>query len=157
MKKLRVSALLFGIIAAALGVCAQAIWAVHPPEAYGICLVCHGRDLVTTLLSNFDWYEGSSSVLGKRGLLLTSVLIPVGSFIAAVLFREFRLGFRENKFAAFFLGAGVMYCGLTVSGCPMRLLLRTGYGDFMALWLMAVVVFGVYIGTLILKRRAQKQ
>jgi hypothetical protein len=42
----RVTAVQMGIVAGVLAVGAGAFFDVRPPEAYGICMACHGRDLV---------------------------------------------------------------------------------------------------------------
>ena len=41
-----VTAVPMGITAGLLAVLADAIFDVRPPEAYGICMACHARDLV---------------------------------------------------------------------------------------------------------------
>lgn len=156
MKKIRISALLFGIIAGALGALVQIYWSVQPPQAYGICMVCHAKDLINTIFNNFPWYHGTVAAVGKKGFMLTTIAVPAGAFFAALISGEFKLRFSENGFFAFFLGFGVMTCGLAISGCPMRLLLRLGYGDFSALIMVALVVLGILCGTLILKRRAKR-
>lgn len=157
MKKIRISALVFGVIAGAIGVMAQVLWSIQPPQAYGLCMVCHAKDFINVLLNNFDWYDGAIAAVAKKGLMLTSITVPLGAFIAAVISKEFRLHFVENKYAAFFLGMGVMICGLIISGCPMRLMLRVSYGDVSGLVMLAFMVAGIGLGTAILKRRAQKQ
>ena len=43
---MRVTAVQTGIVAAVLAVAAGALFDVSPPAAYGICMACHGRDLV---------------------------------------------------------------------------------------------------------------
>ena len=40
------TALTMGIVAGLLAVIAGAFFEVRPPEAYGVCMACHGRDLV---------------------------------------------------------------------------------------------------------------
>ena len=45
MKKIRISAVTAGIIIATVAVAAQVIFGFSHPEAYGVCLVCHGRDM----------------------------------------------------------------------------------------------------------------
>ena len=156
LKKLNISALVFGVVAAALAVCAQVFYSVHPPQAYGICLVCHAKDFMNAIFSQFSWYDGSVSMVGKKGLMLTTVFVIAGAFIAAVVSREFRLRVVENKFTAFIGGFVVMVCGLIVAGCPMRVLLRFAYGDLMGLYLILTVILGIFVGTRILKRRARK-
>ena len=49
MKKIRISAVTAGIIIATVAVAAQVIFGFSHPEAYGVCLVCHGRDMLAQL------------------------------------------------------------------------------------------------------------
>ena len=49
MKKIRISAVTAGIIIATAAVAAQVIFGFSHPEAYGVCLVCHGRDMLAQL------------------------------------------------------------------------------------------------------------
>jgi len=49
----RVTASQMGIAAGVLAVVAGAFFEVRPPEAYGICMACHGRDLVNWTINAF--------------------------------------------------------------------------------------------------------
>lgn len=147
----------FGIIAAALAVIAQLYFALRPPQAYGICIVCHGRDLVNTLLTAWTSYSAPVSDAALKGLLVTPIGILLGAFIVAVINGEFKLRFSEIPLVSMICGFVVMSAGLVISGCPMRLLLRAGYGDIAALGYAVVLVFGVLFGTVILKAIMRKR
>jgi len=146
----------FGIIAAALAVFAQAKFSLHPPQAYGICLVCHARDLINFLLNDIAGYDGLISTVGKRGPMLTTLMLFVGAFLAAIINKEFRLKKQGSVIGSFFCGLIVMVCGLYISACPMRMLLRSAYGDIEAMLFIPFLVAGIFIATFILKRRAKK-
>ena len=155
--KIRVSALVFGIVAAAAAVCVQVFWSFSPPQAYGVCVVCHARDLINAVFSQFSWYGAPISTVALKGLMLTIPGIILGALIMALINREWKLRFVESKIMAPILGFTVMTAGLIISGCPMRLLLRTGYGDLGAMAAGGMLIVGVFCGTMVLKLRAKRQ
>lgn len=157
LRKFRISALVFGIIAATVAVCVQVFGSFSPPQAYGVCMVCHARDLVNSLFNQFPWYSAAVSTVALKGLILTTVGIFLGAIIMSVLSGEFKLHFVENPLVSFLCGFIVMTAGLVISGCPMRLLLRTAYGDLGAGASIITLVLGIFLGTMILKRRATKR
>jgi len=155
MRKIKISALVFGIIAAFTAVIAQVLLSFHPPAAYGICVVCHARDMVNALLSQFPWYGAPVSSLAMKGLILTTVGIIIGGAVAAIMSGEWKLQKIGNPFFAFIFGFIVMCCGLIISGCPMRILLRSAYGDTGAMISIVFLIVGIYLATILLKRRAK--
>ena len=157
LKNLRISALMFGIVAAIVAVCVQVFGSFHPPQAYGVCVVCHARDLINSLFNQFDWYSAAVSTVALKGLVLTTVGIFLGALIMAILSGEFKVHFVENPVVSFICGFIVMTAGLVISGCPMRLLLRTAYGDTGAGASIFTLILGIFLGTMILKRRAKKR
>lgn len=155
MKKVRISALVFGVIAAFVAVTVQVFFSFQPPAAYGICVVCHARDMVNALLSQASWYGAPVSNLAMKGLVLTTVGIVAGGAAASIIHGEWKLRMMGNPFFAFIFGFIVMCCGLIISGCPMRILLRSAYGDTGAMLAIPFLVAGIYLATLALKRRAR--
>ena len=153
-RKFHVSALVFGIVAATAAVCAQVFGSFHPPQAYGVCIVCHTRDLVNVLFSQTSWYGAAVSTVAIKGLVLTTVGLLLGATFMALVNREWKLRVVENVPLAFVCGFIVMTAGLVISGCPMRLLLRSAYGDFGAFAAVFTLVAGIFLGTTLLKRRA---
>ena len=156
MRKIHISAALFGVLAAAIAVCVQVFGSFSPPQAYGVCVVCHAKDLVNALLSNFSWFGSPVSTVALKGIVLTVVGIILGAFTMAVYNREFKLRFVENVFVAFICGFIVMTAGLALSGCPMRMLLRSAYGDLGAVASVISLILGIFLATLLLKRRAKR-
>ena len=142
MKKIRISAVTAGIIIATVAVAAQVIFGFSHPEAYGVCLVCHGRDM---------------SVSARSGPVLTVIGILAGAFIGAVSSGEFRWQWVEGKFASFLRGIVVAICAIIISGCPMRLMIRSAYGDVKALLGVIALMLGCVVGTLILKKRSRRK
>ena len=153
--KFRVSALVFGVVAAALAVCVQIFAGFHPPQAYGLCIVCHTRDMINALFSRLSWYGAPTSTIALRGLMLTPVGLLVGAAFMAILRGEWKFRISENVILAPILGFITMTAGLVISGCPIRLLLRSAYGDIGAIASIFTLVLGIFLATLILKRRAR--
>ena len=158
--KIRISALTFGIITAACAVLAQVKFSFQPPPAYGVCMVCHARDLINTLLNRLDpvwWDQAVVSSVALKGLVLTTVGVLFGAFLAAVISGEFKLRVVENIPKAAICGFFVITAGLIISGCPMRLLLRTAYGDTGAALSVVTLILGIFLGTLYLKWEAKRK
>lgn len=154
-KKIRVSALVFGIVAATVAVCVQVFGGFHPPQAYGLCVVCHTRDMINALFSRFAWYGAPVSTVALKGLILSPIGLLAGAAFMAILNGEWKFRVGENVFMAPILGFVTMIAGLVISGCPLRLLLRTAYGDTGAMVSIVALVLGIFLATLILKRRAK--
>ena len=154
--KPHVSALLFGVIAASAAVIAQIVYFLMPPEAYGICLICHARDFLNTLLNPYHWYDASVSSAGLKGIILTVPGVVIGALIGALTSREFKFRINENVIKAFICGFVVVCAGLAISGCPVRLLLRAAYGDISMFVALLVMVFGIWCATVLLKRHSKK-
>ncbi len=154
MKKIRISAAAAGVIIAATAVAAQVMFSFSHPEAYGVCLVCHGRDMLAQLYQSLFGKAMDMSVSARSGPVLTVIGILLGAFIGAVSSGEFRWQWVEGKLTSFLRGAAVALCALIISGCPMRLMIRSAYGDIKALLGVIALMLGCVAGTLILKRRS---
>ena len=70
MKKIRISAVTAGIIIATVAVAAQVIFGFSHPEAYGVCLVCHGRDMLAQLYQTVFHKAMDMSVSARSGPVL---------------------------------------------------------------------------------------
>ena len=90
MKKIRISAVTAGIIIATVAVAAQVIFGFSHPEAYGVCLVCHGRDMLAQLYQTVFHKAMDMSVSARSGPVLTVIGILAGAFIGAVGGRQVR-------------------------------------------------------------------
>lgn len=157
MKKIRISAVTAGIIIAAAAVAAQVLFGFSHPEAYGVCLVCHGRDMLAQLYQTVFHKAMDMSVSARSGPVLTVIGILGGAFIGAVSSGEFRWQWVEGKLASFLRGIAVAICALIISGCPMRLMIRSAYGDVKALLGVIALMLGCVVGTLILKKRSRRK
>jgi YedE family putative selenium metabolism protein len=75
----------------------------------------------------------------------------LGSLIAALGFKEFRPRAGSAPIVRFVLGAFAMIGALVFLGCPWRAVLRLAGGDLNALYGLAGLAVGVWIGVMFLK------
>lgn len=104
------------------------------PPAYGICVACHGRDLLASL--------GLKALVGAPatgGVVLTTVGLVIGAILAAAANGERRRRPARSPVRSLVLGALTMCASLLALGCTTRLALRAAYGDGLALWSLAGV------------------
>ena len=113
------------------------------PGNMGICVACFERDI--------------AGAVGLHRANVVQYLRPeipgfvLGSLIAAYLFKEFRPRLGSAPIVRFILGVFAMIGALIFLGCPWRALLRLAGGDGNALFGLAGLVGGIWIGTLFLK------
>lgn len=132
-----VSGLVFGILASLL-----VRWG--NPANMGFCAACFLRDITGAL--GLHRAEPAQYI---RPEILGLVL---GSFVAAFAFREFRTRGGSAPLVRFLLGALMMIGALVFLGCPVRALLRLAGGDLNGITALAGLVFGVFLGIVLLKR-----
>jgi len=142
----------FGIVLGILAVLAQPLFKIQPPQAYGICTVCHGRDLLNWISKILFSIELESAEVSINYPLLTTIGLIIGSIISSKLNGEFRFIKTENLIKMFFWGIGVSNFGLLIISCPTRLFLRFAFGDPFALLSIFGLLIGISIGVLILRR-----
>ncbi len=154
VSNIQVSALTMGAVTALLAVIAGTFFAVRPPEAYGICMACHGRDLLnwgTNYLLNTNLTVAEVSTVFP---LLTVVGVLGGAFIGAISSGEFKWQVPDNPFKTFIHGLLVMNFALLAAGCSIRLALRAANGELLGLVGFVTFIVGVALATLWLKREA---
>lgn len=135
-------------------VAAGAFFEVRPPDAYGICMTCHGRDLVNWVSNDVF---GTRLTVAPAALvfpLLTVVGVVIGGWMAARLTGEFRFRKPSKPLKSLFHGMLVMNFGLLAAGCATRLALRLGAGDPLGATGFGAMVVGVVLATLWIRRRA---
>lgn len=155
-RAVRLTAVHMGIIAGLLAVTAGAFFEVRPPEAYGVCMACHGRDLVNWTI---NLVAGTHLTVAPASLVfpvLTSVGVLLGGLLAATINGEFRWWSPESSPKAFAYGVLVMNLALLAGGCSVRLLLRTAAGDALGMVGFAGMVAGTILGTFWLRWRAAR-
>jgi Sulphur transport len=153
---IRVTALQLGIVAGLLAVLAGTFLEVRPPEAYGICMACHARDLLDWTINRV---AGTHLTVAPASLvfpLLTTIGVLLGAVLGATTSGEFRWVTPDHSGKTFVYGAAVMISALTAGGCSIRLLLRSAAGEMLGLLGFAGMVVGVTLGTLWLRWRATR-
>src|SRR5438128_2168915 len=114
-----VTAAQMGAIGGVLAVVAGAVFAVRPPEVYGLCMACHARDLVNWTINDL---AGTHLTVAPASLVfpvLTTVGVLVGALLGAMLSGEFRWRSVENSLHMFVYGALVMMFALLAGGCAI--------------------------------------
>lgn len=134
-------ATLGGIIVAgaAIGVLAPLLQSLGNPGNMGVCVACFERDIAGAL-----GLHRAEVVQYLRPEILGFVL---GSFAAALFFREFKPRGGSAPVLRFVLGMAAMIGALVFLGCPWRTLLRLAGGDGNALFGLAGLVCGIFVGT----------
>lgn len=155
-RTIHVTALQLGIAAGVLAVVAGAFFDVRPPEAYGICMACHGRDLLNWTINRTI---GTHLTVAPASLVfpvLTTIGVLLGALLGSKTSKEFRWSSPDNSLKTFFYGALVMNSALLAGGCSIRLLLRSAAGEVLGLLGFAGMVAGAILGTFWLRWRATR-
>src|SRR5437660_5112749 len=103
-----VTAVQMGIVAGILAVTAGAFFQVRPPEAYGVCMACHGRDLVNWMINALAHTHLTVAPASLVFPVLTTIGVLVGAVVGAATSGEFRWRNPENPLKTFLYGALVM-------------------------------------------------
>ena len=152
----RVTAVQMGAVAGLLAVVAGAVFDVRPPEAYGLCMACHARDLVNWTINDLT---GTHLTVAPASLVfpaLTTIGVLLGALIGSTSSGEFRWQNPESSARTFVYGALVMNFALLAGGCAIRLLLRTASGEVLGTFGFAGLIAGVTSGTFWLRWRATR-
>ncbi|SDN43578.1 hypothetical protein SAMN04488516_102130 [Desulfonauticus submarinus] len=132
------------VVGAIIGVLAPILQKLGNPPNMGICVACFERDIAGAL-----GLHRAAVVQYMRPEIIGFVL---GSLLAAFLFREFKPRSGSAPLVRFVLGVFAMIGALVFLGCPWRALLRLAGGDGNALFGLAGLVVGIWIGTLFFKK-----
>lgn len=146
MKGKNIFATRWGIIGvgAAIGILAPVLQKLGNPGNMGICVACFERDIAGAL-----GLHRAAVVQYMRPEIIGFV---IGALIAAYLFKEFRPRAGSAPIVRFVLGAFAMIGALVFLGCPWRAVLRLAGGDGNAILGLLGLTFGIWIGTLFLKK-----
>ncbi|MDD2568285.1 MAG: YedE family putative selenium transporter [Clostridia bacterium] len=141
MKKLRVfmvvAGLIFGVLAALMSVWGN-------PANMGVCIACFYRDITGAL-----GFHRAEVVQYIRPEIIGIVL---GAFIAALIFKDFRVRGGSGTLLRFFLGMFFMVGALVFLGCPVRAVLRLAGGDLNGITALLGVIAGALAGIYFLKK-----
>ena len=153
---IRVTGVQMGIVAGILAVAASAFFEVRPPEAYGICMACHGRDLLNWTINMLAKTRLTVAPASLVFPVLTPIGVLLGALLGATTSSEFRWQSPDSSLKTFAYGVFVMNFALLAGGCSIRLLLRTAAGEALGLMGLGGMVAGVILGTLWLRWRATR-
>jgi len=136
---------LFIIIAGAVtGLLAVILVMQGNPANMGFCIACFIRDIAGGLgLHRADVVQYlRPEIMG----------LVIGAFATAIWVKEFKATGGSSPVLRFILGMLMMAGALIFLGCPLRMVLRLAGGDWNALIALPGYVFGVWLGTLFLRR-----
>lgn len=156
VRAIRVTALQLGVVAGVLAVVAGTFFDVRPPEAYGICMACHARDLLNWTINRAADTHLTVAPASLVFPVLTTIGVLLGAVLGSTTSKEFRWSTPDNSLKTFLYGALVMNSALLAGGCSIRLLLRSAAGEVLGLMGFAGMVAGVILGTFWLRWRATR-
>jgi hypothetical protein len=153
-------ALITGITMGLLAVVVEGYFGLWPPAGDGICAISHPANIVNWLFNNVFGTDFQIHSIFVTVPVLTSVGFIIGSFIAAIMNKEFKLrrGPVRDNVLAFILGFLIINFGLLWGACPIRTAILASYGMFWAILMLGMIVLGVVVACLYIKwkvRRAQ--
>lgn len=142
-------ALITGLVMGVLAAVEQGVFDIQPPVGQGVCLVSHPSNLVNWILNNLFSTNFSVFSIFVAIPTLLSVGVIIGSFIAAVKNKEFKIrrGPVRDNFLAFLLGCLVINFGLLWGGCPIGTAAMSSYGMVIAMIVLVAIVAGVIAGS----------
>ena len=126
------------IVGLVLGTLAATLQKLGNPANMGICVACFTRDI--------------AGALGLHRAGIVQYLRPeipafcLGSFLAALLFREFRPRTGSAPIVRFVLGMFATIGALIFLGCPWRAMLRLAGGDWNAVVGIVGLIIGIAVG-----------
>ena len=127
----------------AVGLAAVLLTFFGNPANMGFCIACFLRDIVGAC--------GMHSAAVVQYVRPEIVGLVVGAFIMSVATKEFRAKAGSSPAVRFVLGALVMIGALVFLGCPLRMVIRIGGGDFNAIVGLVGFIAGIFVGTIALK------
>ena len=126
-----------------IGVSAAFLQKLGNPANMGVCVACMVRDIAGAL-----GLHRAEVVQYIRPEIIGFVL---GSLIATLMFKEFKPRAGSAPLVRFVLGFLAMVGALVFLGCPWRTLLRLAGGDGNALFGLAGLAVGIWIGIFFIK------
>lgn len=129
---------------AVIGIIAPVLVKLGNPANMGICVACFERDIAGAL-----GFHRAAIVQYLRPEIPAFIL---GSFLAALLAREWKPRTGSAPLVRFVLGAFAMVGALVFLGCPWRAWLRLAGGDWNAIFGLLGLFAGILVGIVFLKR-----
>lgn len=126
------------IVGLIIGGLAATLQKLGNPANMGVCVACFTRDVAGSL--------GLHRAAPVQYLRPEIPAFCLGSFLAALLFREFRPRTGSAPAVRFLLGMFAVIGALVFLGCPWRAMLRLAGGDWNAIAGVAGLVTGIAVG-----------
>jgi hypothetical protein len=155
-RKISVSPLTAGVVLGFGAALVQAYFKVIPPVAYGVCMVCHPKDLVNWISDHLLHTDWGYSVASDYWPLLTVAGVVIGAWAAARQHGELRLRQARQPLFFFLNGFLMMNFGLILGSCPIRVVILSAYGNLTGMIGWACVVAGVLLGIWALRWSARR-
>jgi YedE family putative selenium metabolism protein len=125
------------------GACIVILSKMGNPQNMGVCAICFLRDVAGAL--------GLHSVLKLSYIRPEIIGFVLGSFVAAVAFKEFRSIGGSSPLLRFLIAIFVSIGALVFLGCPIRMFGRIAGGDWTAIPGLLGLIAGIFIGVQFLK------
>jgi hypothetical protein len=154
VRQIKVSPLQAGLVLGFGSALVQAYFKVIPPEAYGVCMVCHPKDLFNWIADHLFNLHWGYSLASTNWPLLTVVGIMLGALVAARQHGELRWRPARQPIFFFINGFLMINFGLILGACPIRIVLLSAYGNLLGMIGWVCIVIGVLIGIWALRRSA---
>ncbi|MFH1662893.1 MAG: cytochrome C [Chloroflexota bacterium] len=118
---------------------------LQPPVGEGVCAISHPSNLVNWLINDIFGTDFTIHGIFVAIPVLTSVGFIIGSAIAAVKNKEFKIrrGPVRDNFLAFMFGFLIINLGLLWGSCPIRTAVLSSYGMIFAMIILLTIVVGV--------------
>ena len=151
-------ALITGITMRLLAAAVQGYFVLQPPAGDGICGISHPANLVNWLVNSIFGTKFTIHTIFVTVPVMTSVGFVIGSFIAAVKNKEFKLrrGPVRDNVLAFILGFLIINFGLLWGSCPIRTAILASYGMVFAILMLGMIVLGVFAACLYIKWKVRR-
>jgi hypothetical protein len=156
VRQVKVSPLQAGVVLGVGAALVQAYFKVAPPVAYGVCMVCHPKDLVNWIADTAFGAQWPYSVASSTLPVLTVVGVVLGAITAAYQHGELRLRAARQPLFYFANGFLMMNFGLALGSCPIRIVLLSAYGNLIGAAGWLAVFVGVVLGTYALRWTARR-
>ena len=152
-------ALITGITIGILAAVAQGLYEVGPPAAIGICAVSHPQSIINWVSDKLFNTTYTAHAVFLIVPALTSVGFILGSFVASVKNKEFKLkhGPVRDNAQAFILGFLIIVFGLLWGSCPIRTAVLVSYGMQTAFLMLGMIVLGVVTACLYIKWKVRRK
>jgi len=144
---MKISPLQTGLVGGFSAILLEVLFKVSPPQAYGLCVACHTRDLVNWIVNHLAGTALGMAPVSKFLPVLTVVGLLIGALAGAIIHKDFQIRKTHNLVSGLIIGFLVMNFALLMGGCPIRMALRTGYGDLVALLGVLAIGVGVIVAT----------